>query len=59
MNREIPEPIESYPAEVDHLLENIKALYAEPIYSLEREVEKEKKIASLYARKRAIETYAL
>lgn len=59
MNREVPEPIESYPAEIDHILENIQTLYSEPIYSLEREAEKEKKIASLYARKRAIETYAL
>ena len=57
MLRKKPEPIETYPAEVDHIIENIQTLYAEPIYSLEREAEKEKKIADLFARKRQIESW--
>lgn len=53
--KELPEVVTAYEGEYEHLMEKIKAVYAEPIYSLELLVQQEKKIGSLYARKREIE----
>lgn len=52
----LPEYPTAYPGEREKLISKIQSVYGEPIYSLEREVERERKIAELYARKRYIES---
>lgn len=53
--KEIPTVEVVYQGEREHIIEKIKALYNEPITSPQREVEKERQLAALFARKRYTE----
>jgi hypothetical protein len=53
--KQTPVATTSYQGEIEHLMEKVKWVYSLPISSLEGEVEKEKQIAQIFARKREIE----